>query len=65
MTEDFNLSDKIPKTPYGETENFMFVEDVKKFIKRLKDELSKFQPKELLFENSAIIINKLAGDKLI
>ena len=36
-----------------------------KFIRLLKEEFCIFQPKELLFENSAIIIDKLAGEKLI
>lgn len=58
MTEQFNLSEKIRKDDesYLWTEGVIDMEDVKEFIKLLKEELHG------MFDDE---INQLAGDKLI
>jgi hypothetical protein len=62
------LSDKIDATSYENCrlfigQKFLMVEDVKEFIKRLKEQLfecDRVEDEEPVFE----IIDKLAGDKL-
>ena len=62
---EFNLSNKIEgmldeKSKEIKTLEYIYVEDVKEFIERLKDELSDFNTKEYYTK----VIDKLAGDKL-
>jgi hypothetical protein len=45
--------------------NVLYVEDVKEFIKKLKEEVNEFCPEgHGHYSNFIEIINKLAGDKL-
>lgn len=60
--EEFNLSEKINAfSQESDTRELLIVNDVKEFIKRLKDELSI----DGWRENYEAIIDKLAGEKLI
>jgi len=71
MTEEFNLSDKIQDDPVYP--DFIAVEDVKEFIRLLKEEAKKEEgfytvcAGEMEFdeEKTIALIDKLAGDKLI
>lgn len=70
METEFNLSEKIldlyalQMEDEGMSKEAIAKEDVKEFIKRLKERFLEFQTdKEIIFYNS--IIDKLAGDKLI
>jgi len=55
--KEFNLSEKIrPIIDSKSNKKYIFEEDVKEFVRRLKEELSHTQDN---------IIDKLAGDKLI
>ena len=67
MTTEFNLSEKICRMkadPWGKLENFredvVKKEDVKEFIRRLKEELDERRG----VEGTKKLIDKLAGDKL-
>jgi len=67
MTEEFNLSEKGWETLTDDGEDIHFkIEDVKEFIRRLKEELQRhldgFVPIEAIDFNK--IIDKLAGSKL-
>lgn len=81
MEKEFNLSDKIHENipvkymfddgdrtfEEGEEYDFIRVEDVKEFIKRLKEELNKYcnnKDKVVYVELFKEDIDKLAGDKL-
>jgi len=59
MKEEFDLSDKINK--HELIANFILVEDVKEFIKRLKEAFTWTEDERFLIER----INELAGNKLI
>ena len=63
MTE-FNLSERIWETPNMTGvqigEEVISKEDVKEFIKLLKEEIDFHMPKDIIIET----IDKLAGDKL-
>ena len=62
MKDEFNLSDKILSLDVYETD-LLNVEDVKEFIRRLKEESLKLLPKRDAC-GLGIIIDTLAGDKL-
>ena len=59
LKEQFGEKSKIPQDILRVVE-----EQDKEFIRLLKEEFYKFKPKDLLFESSAIIIDRLAGEKL-
>jgi len=66
MKEDFNLSEKVYKIiGWGNYEEFFSREDVKEFIKRLKE--SFIDTNNLGYSKTRILekIDKLSGDKLI
>jgi len=70
MSKEFNLSDKeIIASTYPNSEGKFRTSDVKKFIKRLKEELNDENKVEFNFKSDKIkafeIIDKLAGYKLI
>ena len=69
MTEQFNLSDRVNQYGYNDDgtpdSDILEVDDVKEFIKKLKEEIDNL----LVFENNKKIvanqiIDKLAGERL-
>ena len=60
MTE-FNLSDKIENTHFNEPIDMLKAEDVKEFIKELKEGIHWQMDGEMVID----LIDELAGDKLI
>jgi hypothetical protein len=65
MTE-FNLSEKIEQTHFNEPIDMLKAEDVKEFIRLLKEECEEFNLYNGCdFKNIGDIIDKLAGDNLI
>jgi len=64
MVKEFNLSSKIVSgAPYGERPMFK-LEDIKEFIKRLKDEIKHDIEQEDTWEGFEYSIDKLTGEKL-
>lgn len=63
MTKEFNLSDKITDTDIGEA---IHPDDVKEFIKRLKEEVLSFDIGNGYIPSISFSkrLNKLAGEKL-
>ena len=67
--EEFNLSNKISLYPIGK--NQIHIDDIKEFIKRLKEQIDeweyyekRFPHKETKWNRIKMRIDKLAGDKL-
>ena len=66
--QEFNLSEKIINNNFNDSGDFLDIEDVKEFIKLLKEEIYNFpsinyhQPDE---DDIIKIIDKLSGEKLI
>jgi len=70
MTTEFNLSNKRCGLGHLDMNNHYHEEDVREFIRLLKDEIKDYCSENDTFNLSAhhkvqMIINKLAGDKLI
>jgi len=67
MEKEFNLSEKINQKQNGCMDECIFLEDIKEFIRRLKDELrNKFgEPTGFSFTEWVEELDKLAGDALI
>ena len=64
----FNLSKKMKDLEYkgkGMFCNYVHATDIREAVQLLKEEFKKFEPKELLFENSSIIIDQIFGGDLI
>jgi len=67
MSTEFNLSDEVIKNSCY-ADSYIYVESVKEFIRLLKDELRADKQGKYYFSESEeviILIDKLAGDKLI
>ena len=64
METKFNLSEKIREAYPDYYPDNIPVEDVKEFIKRLKEETTKFDLRDLYQDRFIEVIDKLAGDKL-
>lgn len=69
MTEQFNLSDKVNQYGYNDDgtpdSDILEVDDVKEFIKKLKEEIDNllaFESNKKIVANQ--IIDKLAGERL-
>lgn len=66
MEKEFNLSEKLVTFKPYVTEEFIFNDDVKEFIKLLKEAMPNKEPFNILTGDYVIkIIDKLAGPKLI
>ncbi len=61
MEKEFNLSEKIG---FAHPDD-LWTQDVKKFIKLLKEEYIKFRRGELEENFFDLVVDRLAGDKLI
>ena len=65
MTEEFNLSEKIIKDNWSRSKDEILVEDVKEFIRRLKQIFDIENSKTMSCFDICDEINRLAGSKLV